>query len=79
MMAKIILGETKRGRPKKGQKMHNLKGPKRRRELVSFVVGNYFTHNISNVTSMQIVRSNSSGRFKINITYQYNLPLCNKG
>jgi hypothetical protein len=79
MMAKIIPGETKRGRPKKGQKMQSLKGPKRGREIVSFVVGNYFTHNISNVTSMQIVRSNSSGRFKINITCQYNLPFCNKG
>jgi hypothetical protein len=29
MMVKTIPRETKRGRPKKGQKMHNLKGPKR--------------------------------------------------
>jgi hypothetical protein len=51
-MAKTILGETKRGRPKKGQKTHNLKGPKRGRELMFFVVGSYLTHNPSNVTNM---------------------------
>jgi len=44
------------GRPKKSQNMHNLKGPKRRRELTSFMLGNYFTHNLFNVTNMQIVR-----------------------
>ncbi len=37
MMARTIWGETKRGRPKKGQKTPNLKGPKRGRELVSFI------------------------------------------
>jgi len=31
MMAKTIPGETKRGKPKKGQKTHNLKGLKRRK------------------------------------------------
>jgi hypothetical protein len=33
-MARTIPGETKRGRPKKGQKMHSPKGPKKGRELV---------------------------------------------
>jgi hypothetical protein len=32
MMAKTILRETKRGRPKKAQKTHNPKGPKRGRQ-----------------------------------------------
>jgi hypothetical protein len=60
MMARTIQGETKRGRPKKGQRTHNPKGPKRGRELVSLMVGSYFTHGPSYVTSMQIGRSNSS-------------------
>jgi hypothetical protein len=79
-MARSKKGEAKRGRPKKGQKTHRLKGRKRRIELVrielvSLVVGNYFTHGPFNVTNMQIMRSNSRGRLKTNITYQRNLPL----
>jgi hypothetical protein len=60
MMAKTIQGEIRMGKPK----THN---PKRRRELVSLMVGSYFTHDASNVTNMQIVRSNSNGRSKISI------------
>ncbi len=70
MMAKTIPRETKRRRPKKGQETHNLKGPKRGREPIFLVVGSYFTHGPSNVTCMQIVRFNSIGRSKINITCQ---------
>jgi hypothetical protein len=66
--------ENKKGRPKKGQKMHNLKGPKKARKLISFMVGNYFTHNSSNVTNMQIMRSNSNGKSRINIACQSNFP-----
>jgi hypothetical protein len=32
-MARTIPGEKKRGRPKKGQKMHNPKGPKKRKKI----------------------------------------------
>jgi hypothetical protein len=59
----------KKGRPKKGQKMHNLQESKKGRELVLFIVGNYFTHNPSNVAYMQIVRSNSNGKSRTNITH----------
>jgi hypothetical protein len=41
MMARTILGKSKRGRPKKGQKTHNPKGSKRGKELISFVVGKF--------------------------------------
>ncbi len=68
MMAKIIARETKRRRSKKGQETHNRKGPKRGRGPISLAVGSYFTHGPSNVTCMQIVRFNSTGRSKINIT-----------
>ncbi len=44
MMAKTIPRETKRGRPKNRQKLHNSKGPKKGKELVSLMVGNYLTH-----------------------------------
>ncbi len=70
-MAKTIPRETKTRRPKKGQETHNWKGPKRGRKPISLVVGSYFTHGLSNVTCMQIMRFNSTGRSKINITCQY--------
>ncbi len=78
-MAGTIPGETKRGRPKKGQKMHSPKGPKKGRKLVSFMIGSHFTHDLSNVTNMQIVKYNSSGRSRTNITCQRNLPLYSRG
>ncbi len=58
-----------------GQKMHNLQEPKKGRELVLLVVGSYFTHNISNVAYMQIMRFNINGMHRINIASQHNLPL----
>jgi hypothetical protein len=48
--------------------MHNLKGPKIGREPVFLVVGSYFTHGPSNVTYMQIVRFNNSGRYIITLS-----------
>ncbi len=71
--------ETKRRRPKKGQETHNLKGAKRGREPVYFIVGSYLTHGPSNVTYMQIVRFNNSGRFRTSIMCQRNLLLYSKG
>ncbi len=79
MMAKTIPRETKRRRPKEGQETQNPKGPNKGRELVSFVVGSYLTRGPSNVTCMQIVRFNSSGRSRINIICQHNLPLYSRG
>jgi len=35
----------KKGRPKKGQKTNNSQESKKGRELVPFMVGNYFTHD----------------------------------
>jgi hypothetical protein len=68
-MVRTIPGETKRGRPKKGQKMHSPKGPKKGTELVSLMLKSYLTHGPSYVTNMQIMKSNSSGRSRTSITY----------
>jgi hypothetical protein len=59
--------EPFQGRPKKGQKTHSPKGPKRKRESfsLSFLVESYFTHGPSNATSMQIMRSNNKPHFKL--------------
>jgi hypothetical protein len=73
-MARTIPGEKKRGRPKKGQKMHNPKGPKKGKNY-SPVVRSYFTHGPSYVNNMQIMRSNNSGRSRTSIAYQCNLLL----
>jgi len=52
---------------------------KKRRKLIPLVVGNYFTHNPSNVACMQIMRYNNNGRSRTSITCQCNLPLYDKG
>jgi len=44
-------------------------GTKKNRELVPLVVGSYFTHILTNVVYMQIVRSNNNGRSKTNICF----------
>jgi hypothetical protein len=77
-MAGIIQWGDKKGSPKKGQKMHNLQSPKRGRELVSLVVRNYLTHGHSNVTCMQIMRSNSSESSRTSITCQCDHPFYSK-
>ncbi len=69
----------KKGRPKKGQKMYSPKGPKRKKKLVSLMVGNYFTHNPSNVANMQKMKSNNNKRFRTSIACQSNLPFYNRG
>ncbi len=47
-------------RPKDAQPTRTKKG----RELVPLVVGSYLTHGPSNVTNMQIMKSNNNGRSK---------------
>jgi len=54
-------------------------GTKEGRELVLFVVGNYFTHRAFNVTHMQIMKLNNNRRFRTNISCQQNLFLYSKG
>jgi hypothetical protein len=67
-MARTMVGETKR----EGQR--NAKRPiDKNKKLVPLVVGNYFTHSLSNVTYMQFVKYNSNERFRTSITYQRNL------
>jgi hypothetical protein len=51
-MVRTILRETKRGRPKKGQKTHNPRGLKRGKKIVSSMVGSYLTHGPFNVINM---------------------------
>ncbi len=77
-MVRTIPWETKRGRPKKGQKMYNPKGPKKGTKLVSLVVKSYLTHGPSYVTNMQIMKSNSSGKSRTSITNQCNLLFYSK-
>ncbi len=60
-MIKTITKRQKKVAPKKGPKMNNLEEPKRK-DLIPFVVRNYLTHDLSNVTCKQIVRSNNNGR-----------------
>ncbi len=78
-MAGTIIGETKRGRPKKGQKTYNPQEPKKGKELIPLMVGSYLTHGPYNVAYMLIVKSNSNGRSRTNITHQHNLPLYSRG
>ncbi len=72
-MVRTITRETKR----EGQKTQNLHEPKT--NLDPLMIGSYFTHNPSNVIYMQIVRFNSNGRSKTNITRQHNLLFYNRG
>jgi hypothetical protein len=44
------------------------------REPIPLVEGSYFTHEPSNITYMEVVRSNSNGRSKT-CTYQCNFLL----
>jgi len=71
-MTKTITWKTK-GKAKERPKDVKPTRTKEGRELVSFVIGNYFTHSLSNVTYMQIMRFNNNKRFRF--SRQCNLPL----
>jgi hypothetical protein len=72
-MVETITQKTK-GKTKERPKTHNLQKP-RKEENYLLVLRSYLTHNPSNVASMQIVKSNSNRRSRINISHQCNLPL----
>jgi hypothetical protein len=77
-MARTITRKTKgkaNEKPKDAQPTRTKEG----RELVPLVVGSYLTHHPSNVTCMQIVRSNSNRRFRASISRQRNHPLYSRG
>jgi hypothetical protein len=77
-MARTITPKTKgkaKERPKDTQPVRTKEG----RELVPLVVGNYFTHNLSNVICMQIVKFNNNRRSRISIFCQCNLPFYSIG
>ncbi len=78
-MARTITRETKKGRPKKGQKTYNPQEPNERKDLIPSVLGNYITHGPYNVTCMQIMRSNNNERSRTSITHQHNFLFYNKG
>ncbi len=48
------------------------------REIIPFMVESYLTHNFSNVTYMQMVRSNSNMRSRTSISRQCNFPFYSK-
>jgi hypothetical protein len=77
-MIETIMPKTK-GKAKKRSKEAHQRGIKEGRELVPLMVESYFTHNLSNVICMQIVRSNNNRRPKTSISYQRNLPLYCRG
>jgi hypothetical protein len=77
-MARTITRETKKESQKKAKRQTTRKNQKKRRKLIPFVVGSYLTHCPSNVTYMQIVKSNNNGRSRTSITCQCNLPLYGK-
>ncbi len=68
-MAKTITREIKREGQRKAKRCTTPKNQKKGKKLVPLMVGNYLTHDLSNVAFMQIMRSNSNGRFRTNITY----------
>jgi hypothetical protein len=63
-MAQTITGETKREGQKRPKDAQPAGTEKKGRELVPLVVGSYLTHGPSNVTCMQIMRSNSNLKAK---------------
>ncbi len=76
-MARTITRKTK-GKVKERSKDVQHVRTKEGKKLIPLVVGSYFTFNPSNVTYMQIVRSNNDRRSKTSISHQSNLPLFNK-
>jgi hypothetical protein len=78
-MAETITREIKREGQREAKRRITCKNQKKGRKLIPFVVGSYFTHNLSNVTHMQIVRSHNNGRSRTRITHQCNLPFYNRG
>jgi hypothetical protein len=78
-MTRTIKKETKREGQKKTKRRTTCKNQKKGKKLVPFMVGGNLTHGPFNVTYMQIMKSNSNGKFRTNITFQFNLPLYNRG
>jgi len=68
-MTQTITRKTKR-KAKKRSKDAKPIGTKEGGKLKPFVVGSYLTHNLSNVTSMQIMKFNSNRRYRTNISCQ---------
>jgi hypothetical protein len=56
--------EDKKEGQRKVKKCGHLARTKEGKELVPLVVGSYLTHKPSNVTFIQIMRSNSNRRFR---------------
>jgi hypothetical protein len=65
-MVKTIARKTKGQGQRKAKRCVTRKNQKGRK-LIPLVVGSYFTHSLSNVTRMQIVKSNSNRRSRTNI------------
>jgi hypothetical protein len=77
-MVGTITHKTK-GKAKERPTNAQTTGTEERRKLVLLVVGSYLTHSLSNVTYMQIVRSENNNKFRTNISHQSNLPIYSKG
>ncbi len=76
-MVETITQKTK-GKAKERPKDVQPKRTKEGRELIPFVVRGYFTHNLSNVVCMQVMKSNHNRRYRTNISCQLNFPFYSK-
>jgi len=77
-MVGTIMQKTK-GKAKKRPQDVQPRGVKEGKELVPLMVESYFTHNLSNVICMQVVRSNNNRRPRTSISHQHNLPFYCRG
>jgi hypothetical protein len=78
-MARTIMWKTKGKAKEKAKTNAHPVGTKEGRELVPLVIGIYLTHSLSNVTCMQIVKSNNNRRSRTtSISHHRNLPIYNR-
>ncbi len=77
-MAKTITQKTK-GKAKERPKDAQLVGTKKGRKPIPLMVRSYLTHNLSNATYMQIVRSNNNRRPRTNISCKCKFPFYSIG
>ncbi len=77
-MVRTITRETKKEGQRKA-KRHTTYMNKIKSNLILLMIGSHFTHDPSNVTCIQIMKFNSNGRFRTNITCQRNLLFYSTG
>jgi hypothetical protein len=73
-MVGTIIGEIKKASQRKAKRQTTcMNQRKKKKKLVLLMVEGYFTHDPSNVTCMQVMRSNSNGKSRTCTTCQRNI------